>query len=393
MELTLGDDELRTALFDALLEQFAAKAAEDSSIAVVNRMPTVFAVSRHGNLLTMSQGIGLQLLRGDLKWRDRHDGLRTFTVGRATMHSKLAVSPDRVEATPDEILEWIMTTFLACTTAETEDWLKRAEPVSEVPPTEQPPASGPAIVEFEGKAAGFTAPVPEESSSEPAAIDVARSAAGGEPTWIDVTKVETPPPPVSDRPGEAEAEPSGPASIREPARPLRTYQLLLETAQRELDYARALPAASQTFLISAGVFAAFTAEAFFNDLGSRMIPFWDQLQRLDPREKAEVLNVELFNNRVDWSVRPFQSVAAALGFRRALAHAHAETLPLDQAQNEARKESEVPRTRRTVWQEHCDFPTIQRWLSDIGAMIEYFSNMYESADTEQRAMGGFTDRR
>ena len=94
-------------------------------------------------------------------------------------------------------------------------------------------------------------------------------------------------------------------------------------------------------MIGAGVFVALTAEAFFNDLGSRVIPSWSQLQRLDPREKAEVLSIELFNVKVDWSIRPFQSVAAALGFRRALANAHAETLSLEDVRTADRKESEV----------------------------------------------------
>jgi hypothetical protein len=126
-------------------------------------------------------------------------------------------------------------------------------------------------------------------------------------------------------------------------------------------------------LIGAGVFVALTAEAFFNDLGSRVIPSWSQLQRLDPREKAEVLSIELFNEKVNWSIRPFQSVAAALGFRRALAHAHAEALPFDQVRSADSAQSEVPRTRRTAWQEYCDVETIQRWIADVHLMIEHFS--------------------
>jgi hypothetical protein len=133
-------------------------------------------------------------------------------------------------------------------------------------------------------------------------------------------------------------------------------------------------------LLSAGVFVAFAAEAFLNDLGSRVIPSWSQLQRLDPREKAEVLSIELFNDRVDWSVRPFQSIAAALGFRRALAHAHAEALSFDQVRTADRESSEVPRTRRTAWPEHCDVATMQRWIADVRLLIEHFSRGYEASE-------------
>jgi hypothetical protein len=158
---------------------------------------------------------------------------------------------------------------------------------------------------------------------------------------------------------------------------VRTYQLLLETAQEQLNQAKALPAANRSGLISAGVFVALTAEAFFNDLGSRVSPSWSQLQRLDPREKAEVLNIELFNDKVDWSVRPFQSVASALGFRRALAHAHAETLPFDEVPTADRKENAVPRTRRTAWQEHCDIATIQQWIIDVRLLIDFFARAHD----------------
>ena len=103
----LSNDDLRPALFDALVERLDAKAHEDPSIAPVNRMPTVLAVSRRGNLLTLSQGIGSALLRGDLKWKDRRERPRTFNVSRAAIQSRLTITPDSIEGTPDEILDWI----------------------------------------------------------------------------------------------------------------------------------------------------------------------------------------------------------------------------------------------------------------------------------------------
>src|SRR5262245_26280204 len=122
-ELTeLSDDDLRATLFDALVERLAAKAQEDPEIEVVNWMPTAFAVTRRGNLLTLSQGLGVWLLRGDLKWKDRSENPRTFNVGRATMQSRLAISPDRIEGTPDEIIDRIVAMFLEWT-AKSEDSL------------------------------------------------------------------------------------------------------------------------------------------------------------------------------------------------------------------------------------------------------------------------------
>jgi len=347
-----SDDDLRAALFDALVKRLDFKALHDPSITVVNRMPAAFAVSRQGNLLTVTQGIGLRLLRGDLKWKNRREP-RTFSVSRA-IQSRLAIMPDGIEGTPDEILDRVVLMFLEWTaTTGEESRSAAAEPIEESPPTP------------------LTA-TPERRTADPRTI--------GRATQVAATDENQPAPHMTDKPREAKAAPPRPAPTRETtAQSLRTYQLLFETTQRELHLAEAVPASSRYFLIGAGVLVALTAEAFFNDLGSRVIPSWSQLQRLDPREKAEVLSIELFNVKVDWSIRPFQSVAEALGFRRALAHAHAETLSFDQVRTD-RTDSEVPRTRRTAWQEHCDVATIQRWITDVRLLIEHFSSAHDPTE-------------
>jgi len=373
----LSESDLRPTLFDALVERLDAKAHEDPSIALVNRMPTVLAVSRRGNLLTLSQGSGVWLLRGDLKWKDRRERMRTFNVGRAAIQSRLAISPDGITGTPDEILDWIVAMFLEWTATGEESRPAVAEPVQESPTARVPqerPTPKKAMEERPATAAGSVQERPPATS---------RTIHEGRPAAVEVTKESPPRPQRADKPSEAAAAPPRPAPIRHPevTRPtLRTYQLLFETTRRELYLAEAAPTSSGYSLIGAGVFVALTAEAFFNDLGSRVIPSWSQLARLDPREKAEVLSIELFNVKVDWSIRPFQSVVAALGFRRALASAHAETLSLEDVRTADRKENEVPRTRRTAWQEHCDVATIQQWITDVGLLIEYFSRGHDPTD-------------
>jgi len=402
-ELTeLSDDDLRATLFDALVERLAAKAQEDPEIEVVNWMPTAFAVTRRGNLLTLSQGLGVWLLRGDLKWKDRSENPRTFNVGRATMQSRLAITPDRIEGTPDEIIDRIVAMFLEWTATGEDSLPAVAEPTRKhhtqpvQPPREEPSPSPSTRHESRPTAhlpqipppihtAKQERPAPSGGSTQERPPTVARTPSTdprtvreSQPAPVEVSAEGPSAPPLAHKPPEAAVRPAPIWGTKTPT--LRTYQLLLETARRELDQAIASPARSGFFLISAGVFVAFTAEAFFNDLGSRVITSWSQLARLDPREKAEVLNIELFNNKVDWSVRPFQSVAAALGFRRALAHAHAETLPLVERPTGDDKETEVPRTRRTAWQKHCDVPTIQQWIADVRLLIEHFSRAHDRTE-------------
>jgi hypothetical protein len=141
----LNSDDLRAALFDALVERLDAKAHEDPSISVVNRMPTAFAVSRRGNLLTLSQGLGVWLLRGDLKWKDRCEKPRTFNVGRATNQSRLVITPDRMEGTPDEILDRIVAMFLEWTATGEKSLPAVAEPTQESRPAARVPQVPPTV--------------------------------------------------------------------------------------------------------------------------------------------------------------------------------------------------------------------------------------------------------
>jgi hypothetical protein len=101
----LTDEDLGAALFDALVERFDAKAHEDPAIAVLNRMPTTFAVGRRGNLLTLSQGIGVRLLRGDLKWKERQENRRTFRPGDDSIPAGRHARPHRRHTRRDSRLD------------------------------------------------------------------------------------------------------------------------------------------------------------------------------------------------------------------------------------------------------------------------------------------------
>jgi hypothetical protein len=397
------DEDLRALLFNELVKRFDAKALGDPSITVVNRMPTVFAISRGGNLLTLSQGIGLMLLRGDLKWKNRLEPPRHFSISRAAIQSRLIITPDRIEDTPDPILDHIVAMFLDSTAAAPE-----RPPAAERRPITTGSSTGASISAKTG--AGRPSVTPSRSSAiRPTTRVPPRRDIGDRPSLPTGSTQQRPPaaprapggsppapvrsvPPISTKPpveggsarqtvgheGTGSAAAPDQATSQDTVAPTRTYQLLFETAQREFAQASAQPADSRYFLISAGVFVALTAEAFLNDIGSRVIPSWSQLQRLDPREKAEVLSIELFNEKVNWRSRPFQSIAAAFGFRRALAHAHAETLPVDQARFGSNTAGEVPRTRQTAWREHCSVDTMRQWLTDVHLVIAHFSKAHDS---------------
>ena len=62
LDLTqLSDADLRAALFEALVARLDARADEDPAMAVVNRMPTVFSLTRRRSCLLSKQIRGHRL--------------------------------------------------------------------------------------------------------------------------------------------------------------------------------------------------------------------------------------------------------------------------------------------------------------------------------------------
>ena len=85
--------------------------------------------------------------------------------------------------------------------------------------------------------------------------------------------------------------------------------------------------------MAAGVFSAFTVEAYMNHLGQNQVAGWGILERkLSPREKLDFLSTAL-HFTVDWSRRPYQSFDVMLKLRDALAHGKTE--PIERAKKTA----------------------------------------------------------
>jgi Recombinase len=74
------------------------------------------------------------------------------------------------------------------------------------------------------------------------------------------------------------------------------------------------------------VLVAFTAEAYFNLAGSRLMPYGSSIDSIPVGQKAEVLNHHVFKRPVDWGVRPYQSLGAALNYGNGTAHGKPETI-------------------------------------------------------------------
>ena len=71
------------------------------------------------------------------------------------------------------------------------------------------------------------------------------------------------------------------------------------------------------------VFLGFSIESYLNSLGSRAIPFWDEIERLPWRAKVNVLHATVAREP-NWGEEPLQFAAEVFRLRDRLAHGKPE---------------------------------------------------------------------
>jgi hypothetical protein len=71
------------------------------------------------------------------------------------------------------------------------------------------------------------------------------------------------------------------------------------------------------------VFLAFSIESYLNSIGSRQIPFWDEIERLPWRSKINLLHIQA-GKEMRWGEEPLQFASEVFRIRDKLAHGKPE---------------------------------------------------------------------
>jgi hypothetical protein len=108
-------------------------------------------------------------------------------------------------------------------------------------------------------------------------------------------------------------------------RDVRIHAELWHTANCLLDAGQKEVKASAHQFRASLVFRAFALEAFLNWFGPQLIPHWNYLERLKPREKLDLLT-DLIHVTPDYGSRPWQIVKDLFAFRNYIAHGKPESL-------------------------------------------------------------------
>ena len=92
---------------------------------------------------------------------------------------------------------------------------------------------------------------------------------------------------------------------------MKMYRLLLDDERSPLPIAPVV------------VFIAFSIESYLNSLGSRTVPFWDELERLPWRSKVNILHATA-KKEPNWGDAPLQFATEVFRLRDKLAHGKPE---------------------------------------------------------------------
>jgi len=171
-------------------------------------------------------------------------------------------------------------------------------------------------------------------------------------------------------------------------RDVRIHAELWHTSNCLLEAGQQTAKASTHQFRASLVFRAFYLEAFLNWLGQHLIPHWNYLERLKPKEKLDLLN-DLIHVTPDYGTRPWQIVKDLFAFRNYLAHGKSESLNTESVEdlNEF-LDGKLGQTIPTEWERFCTEENAVRAKEDVEKIATL---LYEKAQVKHEGpLGPFS---
>ena len=118
------------------------------------------------------------------------------------------------------------------------------------------------------------------------------------------------------------------------------------------------------------VFTAFMIEAYLNHVGPRIFKCWEDVERLSPSSKLNLI-VEKLGIEKGEGKRPYQTLPELFEFRNKLAHGKSIKLKSD---NEVRivdpsTDEYMNERLETEWEKYCTLENAKRALKDMESII------------------------
>ena len=154
-------------------------------------------------------------------------------------------------------------------------------------------------------------------------------------------------------------------------RQVNTYAKLWHASHVMLEKAKGDQDGSFYHAMAGLTFTAFTLEAYLNHVGPQIFRCWDNLERLSPLSKLNLI-AEKLGVKTDKRKRPYQTILRVFKFRNTLAHGKSEILKVS---NEIRVVNETFDAHmferlNTKWENYCTQDNAERALEDTETIIK-----------------------
>ena len=150
-----------------------------------------------------------------------------------------------------------------------------------------------------------------------------------------------------------------------------TYAYCRIAARDALRQAEKAESGALYFCMMAGVFSAFTVEAFLNHVGRSKVPDWDTKERkLSPSQKLHLL-ASSRGWALNFGKRPFQTFRSMLSLRDSLAHGKTEEVVADRVMG--RRPTDDDRWPEPRWKKLCTVAIAKKMVQDAEAIVKDLS--------------------
>ena len=149
-------------------------------------------------------------------------------------------------------------------------------------------------------------------------------------------------------------------------RQVNTYSEMLHASYVILEKVKEAPAGSYYQLMASLIFTAFALEAFLNHIGQNIFKCWEDLERLSPSGKLNLIAEKLEIEKDDGK-RPFQTVIELLRFRNEVAHGKTVYLKSEDQITvlDDKFDQHMQESLQTPWQQYCSLKNAERAREDV----------------------------
>lgn len=121
------------------------------------------------------------------------------------------------------------------------------------------------------------------------------------------------------------------------------------------------------------VFTAFTLEAYLNHIDPKVFKCWEDLERLAPRGKLNVI-AERLQVDINYGRRPWQVMKHLFSFRNVIAHGKSELVKLNGlVPLHKYSESRFGDFARTDWEKYCTRENAKKAREDVEKIIHTYT--------------------